>query len=109
MRATAKGSNMAEEIVDLFPGAARQLGFDLSDTAKPKSYEPDRDEVRRELHDVLAAAKAATERCPWDARTFQYHKTVFPQMANWLPEDERDQLRFEFAEEVVRIEQLLAA
>jgi hypothetical protein len=100
---------MAEEIVDLFPGASRQLGFDLGDSAQPKSYEPDREQVRRELHDVLAVAKAATDCCPWDERTFRYHKTVFPQMANWLPEAERDQLRFEFAEEVERLERLLAA
>jgi hypothetical protein len=100
---------MAEEIVDLFPGAPRQMGLDLGDSRAPKSYEPDREEVRRELYDVLAVAKAATDHCPWDARTFQYHRTVFPQMANWLPEDERDQLRFEFAEEVVRLEKLLAA
>ena len=88
---------------------SRQLGFDLGESAKLKSYEPDREEVRRELQDVLALAKVAIDRCPWDARAFQYHKTVFPQMANWLPEKERDQLRFEFAEEVERLEKLLAA
>ncbi len=81
----------------------------LEDTAKVKSYEPDRDEVRRELMDVLEAAKAAVDECPWDERTFKYHKVVFPQMANWLPEEERDQMRFEFAQEVERIELLMAA
>ena len=81
----------------------------LEDTSKPTSCEPDRDDVRRELLDVLAEAKAATDECPWDKRTYQYHKTVFPQMANWLPEDERDQLRLEFAQEIDRIEMLLAA
>jgi ferredoxin len=81
----------------------------LEDTAKVKSYEPDREEVRRELLEVLEAAKAAIDECPWDERTFQYHKVVFPQMANWLPGDERDQMRFEFAREVERIELLLAA
>jgi hypothetical protein len=30
-------------------------------------------------------------------------------MAIWLPDDERDQLRFEFAQEVERIELLMAA
>jgi hypothetical protein len=30
-------------------------------------------------------------------------------MANWLPEAERDQLRFEFAKEIERIDMLLAA
>lgn len=99
---------MAEDLGDLFGGPA-QLGFDLKDSAPAPSYEPNRDEVRRELHDVLAAARSAQSECPWDRRTFEYHKVVFPQMANWLPKDERDQLRFEFAQEVERIELLLAA
>ncbi|PNQ73185.1 hypothetical protein BA950_16815 [Erythrobacter sp. SAORIC-644] len=99
---------MAEDSGDLFGGTA-QLGLDLGDSAPAPSYEPDRDEVRRELQEVLAEARSAQEECPWDERTFKYHKVVFPQMANWLPEDERDQLRFEFAQEVERIELLLAA
>ncbi|MGC6330085.1 hypothetical protein [Rhizorhabdus sp. FW153] len=99
---------MAENSGDLFGGAA-QLGFDLGDSAAAPSYEPDRDEIRRELQDLLNEARSAQSECPWDERTFKYHKVVFPQMANWLPEDERDQLRFEFAREVERIELLLAA
>jgi hypothetical protein len=100
---------MTEVVVDLFGNRSGQLGFDLGDKATPKSYEPDREEVRRELLEVLQTAKAATDECPWDERTFKYHKVVFPQMANWLPEDERDQMRFEFAQEVERIELLMAA
>jgi hypothetical protein len=30
-------------------------------------------------------------------------ETVFPQMANWLPEEEAEQLRFEFAREIDRL------
>jgi hypothetical protein len=30
-------------------------------------------------------------------------KLIFPQMANWLPESERDQLRFEFEAELKRL------
>ena len=76
----------------------------------PRASElPDPDEIREELHGILAIARRAQDACPWDERTFKYHKVVFPQMANWLPEEERDQLRFEFAQEVERIEQLLAA
>lgn len=30
-------------------------------------------------------------------------QTVFPQMANWLPEDEANQLRSEFAQEIERL------
>lgn len=87
----------------------KQFGFDLGDSEAPKSYEPDREEVRQELLEILAEARSATAGSPWDERTLKYHKVVFPQMANWLPADERDQLRFEFAQELERIEMLLAA
>jgi hypothetical protein len=30
-------------------------------------------------------------------------QTVFPNMAKWLPKDEADQLRFEFAQEMERL------
>ena len=33
-----------------------------------------------------------------------YWKLVFPQMTNWLPEDEARQLRFEFETELARLE-----
>lgn len=75
----------------------------------PVSSEPDRDEVRAELAEVLATARAAPDSAPWDRRTFAYHKVVFPQMARWLPDDERDQLCFAFARELERIELLMAA
>lgn len=94
---------------DLFLSGTKQLGLDLGDGPAPVSYEPDRGAVREELTQILAAAKAAEDAVPWDARTFQYHKVVFPQMARWLPDDERDQLCFEFAREVERIELMLAA
>ncbi len=74
-----------------------------------RSYDPDPDEIRAELTQILAMAKAATDESPWDRRTFLYHKVVFPQMARWLPESERDQLCFDFAMEVQRIELLMAA
>ena len=92
-----------------FNSGPGQIGFDLGDAEPVKSYEPDREEVRRELNEILAEARSATDGSPWDERTFKYHKVVFPQMANWLPSDERDQLRFAFALEVGRIEVLLAA
>jgi len=86
-----------------------QYGFDLGDSPAPASYAPDIDEARAELRLVLAAAQDAGDESPWDARTFLYHKTVFPQMARWLPDDERDQLCFEFAQAAAHIETLLAA
>ena len=100
---------MPKDSDDGFGFGPKQMGFDLGDSPKPKTYQADPDVVRRELYEVLAEAKSALEECPWDRRTFDYHKVVFPQMANWLPEVERDQLRFEFAREVERIELMLAA
>lgn len=87
----------------------KQLGFDIFAAPERPSEWPDPAEVRAELLATLDTARRALDACPWDARTFKYHKVVFPQMANWLPEDERDQLRFEFAQEVARIELLMAA
>ena len=94
---------------DFFNTGPAQLGFALEDTSRAKSYEPDRDEVRQELLVILSEAKSAIDACPWDQRTFLYNKVVFPQMANWLPPEERDRLRAEFAIEIERIESLMQA
>ena len=66
-------------------------------------YRADPDEVRAELLTVLAQARAA-QSFPWDARRTLYWRTVFPQMTNWLPEDEAAQLRFEFETEIRRLD-----
>jgi hypothetical protein len=66
-------------------------------------YRADPDEVRAELLSVLAKARAA-QRLPWDARGALYWRTVFPQMTNWLPDEEAAQLRFEFEAEIRRLE-----
>lgn len=76
---------------------------------KPRIEVVDPDDVRMELLQILALAKAAQDEAPWDRRTHHYHEVVFPQMANWLPEEEAEQLCFEFARELERIEALLAA
>lgn len=97
-----------QETDDLFLGGPAQLGFDLGDKAKP-SYEPNLDEIRQELTAMLDSARRVSAEEPWDDRTFRYNKVVFPQMSCWLPDDERNQLCFEFAREIERIELLLAA
>ena len=91
---------------DLF--GPSQLGLGLEDT-RPDPTKVDPEEVRLELKALLALAQAAKDEAPWDRRTHQYHAVVFPQMANWLPDDEAAQLCFEFARELERIEALLAA
>jgi hypothetical protein len=51
---------------------------------------------------LLETARNA-DRMPWDRRKAEMWQIVFPQMANWLPDDEADQLRFEFAQEIERL------
>ncbi len=67
------------------------------------TYYPDPDKVREELHKILAEARAA-KAMPWDNKRAALYRTIFPQMTNCLPEDEGAQLRFQFEEELARLE-----
>ena len=79
---------------DLFAGKApRNEGIGV---AKP-------DQVRARLLKLLAEARAAQSASPWNERTTRMYRVVFPQMASWLPEAEAEQLRFEFAQEMRRL------
>lgn len=75
----------------------------------PRVETVDPEEVLAELIEILAIARAARDAAPWDRRTQRYHRTVFPQLARWLPDDEAAQLCFAFAAELDRVEALLAA
>jgi hypothetical protein len=66
-------------------------------------YRADPDEVRADLHRILAEARAAKV-VPWTPSTLSLYRTIFPQMTNWLPEEEGAQLRFEFMAELKRLE-----
>ena len=66
-------------------------------------YRADPDTVRQELYKILIEARAA-HTMPWDARRAMLYRTIFPQMTNWLPEEEGAQLRFEFETELARLE-----
>ena len=66
-------------------------------------FRADPEKVRRELHAILAQARAA-QTMPWDSQRVGLYRTIFPQMTNWLPEEEAAQLRFEFAAEMARLE-----
>jgi hypothetical protein len=66
-------------------------------------YRPDPDSVRAELHKILAEARAA-KTLPWEPTRVSLYRTIFPQMTNWLPDDEGAQLRFQFETEMARLE-----
>lgn len=76
---------------------------DLFGAPPAQNYDPDPDKVREELHGILAQARAANV-LPWPPARARLYRTIFPQMTNWLPEDEGRQLRFEFEAELERLE-----
>ena len=74
-----------------------------NEPAPQRSYVPDPATVRCELMSVLARARAAPA-TPWLSSDQDFYRVVFPQMTNWLPADEAQQLRFEFETELARLE-----
>ena len=81
---------------------AQQDLFGNEPTAQ-QTYLPDPANVRAKLHLVLSQAKAAPA-SPWRAKDREFYRVVFPQMANWLPDDEARHLRFAFETELARLE-----
>jgi hypothetical protein len=71
--------------------------------APQQSTLPDPEKIRRRLNALLEQARAA-DRMPWPERDARMWQIVFPNMANWLPDDEAAQLRFEFAREMERLQ-----
>lgn len=68
-----------------------------------RSFTPEPDAVRRRLEALLQTARQARS-MPWPEPRARMWRTVFPQMADWLPADEAEQLCFAFAQEMERLE-----
>ena len=85
---------------DLFEAEAQPELFEAG--VAPPTYRPDLDQVRARMHKILAEARAA-EKLPWDADQLLVYRSIFPQMARWLPDDEGAQLKFEFEAEMERL------
>jgi hypothetical protein len=75
--------------------------FGPAEPAEP-AWKPDPDKVRRRLEDILAEARAA-ETMPWDWSEQSLYRTIFPQMADLLPEEEAAQYCFQFETEWERL------
>ena len=86
---------------DLFGTETQDDLFD--EDAAPVAYRADPDKVRARLHRILAEARAA-RKLPWEPTRVSLYRTIFPQMTNWLPDEEGAQLRFEFEAEIKRLE-----
>lgn len=70
--------------------------------APPLPEVPDPAAIRDRLHAMLLLVRGATE-MPWPPERARVHEITFPNMANWLPEGERDALRRDFAAELDRL------
>ena len=88
---------------DLFGDNESQgdLFGEIEQTQQP-IYRPDPDKVRRRLQRILAEARSA-ETMPWDGSKQRLYQQIFPQMTNWLPEEEAKQFCFEFEQEMERL------
>jgi hypothetical protein len=75
---------------------------DLFGADAAPAYRPDPAKVRARLHKILAEARAA-DTIPWGPGRLSLYRTIVPQMASFLPEDEGAQLRFEFEAELERL------
>ena len=70
--------------------------------APAQNFLPDPADIRRRLNALLDKARGA-QAMPWNEREARMWRTVFPNMANWLPNEEADQLRVAFAREMERL------
>jgi hypothetical protein len=86
--------------LDLFKTDSQPDMF--GEDAPPVVYRADPDKVRVRLERILAEARAART-MPWDMSQRSLYKTIFPQMTNWLPEEEARQYCLQFDEEWERL------
>jgi hypothetical protein len=93
---------------DLFgQGPAQASLFGTGDDriqAPPQNSLPDPEIVRLRLMVLLEKARSA-DKMPWSEREARMWQTIFPNMAKWLPDDEANQLCFEFAQQIERLTQ----
>ncbi|MBU2586566.1 MAG: hypothetical protein KJ872_00445 [Alphaproteobacteria bacterium] len=88
---------MSDDQISMFGDGADRMA-----EAPQADITPDPDRVRQRLHGILETARAAPV-VLWPEKKQRVWTIVFPNMAKWLPDDERDQLCFEFAREIERL------
>jgi hypothetical protein len=87
---------------DLFGNATTQGELFGSVAREKREWVVNADTVRVKMLMLLETARKA-DAMPWPPRKARVYETIFPQMANWLPHDEAEQLRFEFTQEIERL------
>ncbi len=80
---------------DLFSAADNFVAAQVAETPEPET-------IRVRLHVMLAVVRGASE-MPWEAARARAQELIFVNMARWLPQPERDELRQAFAAEMIRL------
>lgn len=62
---------------------------------------PSEASVRSKIQRMLSEIR--TRPLPWSERTLRFNQVIFPQMCNWLADEEADRMRAAFAGEIVRL------
>jgi hypothetical protein len=75
--------------------------FELFNTAPPVSAAPSADEVRARLEAIFATLRSGDKVAEGEIRRL---KVVVPQMARWLPSEEAEAMRAQFAAEIARLD-----
>ncbi len=75
---------------------------DMFGPAPTPVWRPNPDKVRARLYKLLAEARA-TQPKTWEPSTLSLYRTVFPQMAGFLPAEEGSQLLLAFETELQRL------
>ena len=97
---------MSQTQTDLF-GHTPPQGEMFATKDMRKAWQPpviDPEDVRRRLHAMLDKARASEGELPWSLETTRRNRTIFPQMANWLPHEEAEELRAAFRVELERFD-----
>jgi hypothetical protein len=88
--------------IDLFGHSSDQGELFGKQAREKREWVVNADTVRAKMTLLLETARNA-EAMPWPPRKAKVYETIFPQMANWLPDEEADQMTFEFARELERL------
>jgi len=87
---------------DMFGHSPAQAGLFEEPVAVAKVEPHTPDSIRALMHQLIAQARAASD-TPWTLRKTRSHMVMFPYMAEWLPDEEGEQLLLQFRAEMKRL------
>lgn len=84
------------------PAQAELFAAEEMHRTYPAVFRADPEKVRAQLLAMLAELRTAAT-MPWHGNDLRCNRTIFPQMTNWLPEEEATRLKAEFETALARL------